>query len=99
MLRIAERAPSPAALRYLSPRSGERSLPQIQVLEKVVALVVDDDEGGEIDHFDTPDRFHAELGIFDALDFLDAMLGEVCRRPADRGEIEAAVLLAGLADG
>ena len=27
------------------------------------------------------------------------MLGEVCRRPADRGEIEAAVLLAGLAHG
>src|SRR5262249_58580084 len=42
--------------------------PQIQVLEEVVAFVVDDDEGREIDHFDAPDRFHAELGIFDAFD-------------------------------
>src|SRR4249920_3419569 len=52
-------------------------LPQIQRLEEVVAFVVDHDEGGEIHHLDAPDRFHAELGIFDTLDLLDAMLGEV----------------------
>src|SRR6476661_10697006 len=73
------------------------SLPQIQFLEEVVALVVDDDEGRKILDLDAPDRFHAELGIFDHLDLLDAVFGEVRRRTADRAEIEAAMLLAGLA--
>src|SRR6478609_9291363 len=79
--------------------SAERRLvlPQVQFLEKIVALVVDDDEGGKVDHLYAPDRLHAELRIFDALDLLDAVLGEVCRRAADRGEIEAAVLPAGFA--
>src|SRR3954469_2537658 len=76
-----------------------RPSPQIQFLEEVVALVVDDDEGREIHHLDAPDRFHAEFGIFHHLDLLDAVLGEVRRRAADRAEIEAAVLLAGLAHG
>src|SRR5262249_58664925 len=53
--------------------------PQIQILEEVVAFVVDDDKGREIDHFDAPDRLHTELGIFDAFDFLDAMFGQVRR--------------------
>ena len=39
-------------------------LAQIQFLEKIIALVVDDDEGGEVLDLDLPDRFHAELGIF-----------------------------------
>src|SRR6202041_1833726 len=71
--------------------------PQIQFLEEVVALVIDDDEGREILDLDAPDRFHAEFGIFHHLDLLDAVLGEVRRSAADRAEIEAAVLLAGLA--
>src|SRR5262249_38600560 len=73
------------------------ALPQIQLLEEIVALVVDDDEGGEILHLDPPDRLHAELGIFENLDLLDAMLGEVRRGAANGGEVEPAVLLAGLA--
>src|SRR6202042_2423462 len=73
--------------------------PQIQLLEEIIALVVDDDEGREIHHLDAPDRFHAEFGIFHYLDLLDAVLGEVRRGTADRAEIEAAVLLAGLAHG
>src|SRR6202007_3467060 len=68
---------------------GVIASPQVQILEEVVAFVVDDDEGREVDYFDAPDRFHAELGIFDHLDLLDAVLGEVGRRAADRGEIEA----------
>src|SRR5882724_12463022 len=71
--------------------------PQIQLLEKVIALVVDDDEGREILDLDAPDRFHAEFGIFHHLDLLDAVFGEVCGSAADRAEIEATVLLAGLA--
>src|SRR6187401_358392 len=71
--------------------------PQLQFLEEIIALVVDDDEGREILDLDAPDRFHAEFGIFHHLDLLDAVFGEVGRRAADRAEIEAAVLLAGLA--
>src|SRR5262249_47120349 len=71
--------------------------PEIQVLEEVVAFVVDDEEGGEIAHLNAQDRFHAELGIFDAFDFLDAILGKIRGGSADRGEIKPAVLLASLA--
>src|SRR5437899_11348583 len=71
--------------------------PQIQFLEEIIALVVDDDEGRKIHDLDAPDRFHTKLGIFHDFDLLDAMLGEVRRGAADRAEIEAAVLLAGLA--
>src|SRR5689334_11207536 len=53
---------------------GEDDLPEIQLLEKVVALVVDDDKGGKIDDLDAPDRLHAEFRIFNALDLLDAVL-------------------------
>src|SRR4029078_3315253 len=73
------------------------SLPQIPLPEEVVALVVDDDEGREILDLDAPDRLHAEFGIFHHLDLLDAVLGKVRRRSADRAEIEAAMLLAGVA--
>jgi NADPH:quinone reductase len=72
-------------------------LTQIQLLEEIVPLVVDDDEGREILDLDAPDRLHAKLGIFDDRDLLDAMLGKVCGGAADGGEIEAAVFLAGVA--
>src|SRR5689334_22617112 len=80
-----------------APRHEES--PQIQFLEKVVALVVDDDEGRKIHHVDAPDRFHPEFGIFHDLDLPDAVFGKVCRSTPDRAEVEAAMLLAGLAHG
>ena len=43
--------------------------------EEVVALVVDDDEGGEVLDLDPPDRLHAELGVLEHLDLADAVLG------------------------
>src|SRR3954464_129627 len=70
---------------------------QIQFLEEVVALVVDHDEGRKILHLDPPARLHAEFRIPHGLDLLDAMLGEVRGGAADRGEIEAAIFVAGLA--
>jgi hypothetical protein len=59
--------------------------------EEVVALVVDDDEGREVLDLDLPDRLHAELGVLEHLDLLDAVLGQARRRAADRAEVEAAV--------
>src|ERR1700689_734730 len=84
-----------SATRYLGIRSIIHASSELG--EKVVALVVDDDEGGKIYHLDSPHRFHAELGVFHHLDPLDAILREARRRAADRAEIEAAMLLAGLA--
>src|SRR5712672_1722163 len=80
-----------------APDKSDACSSQIQFLEEIVALVVDHDEGREILHLDLPDRLHAKLGILHRLDLLDAMLGEVRGGAADRGEIEAAVLVAGLA--
>src|SRR5262249_25749581 len=71
------RTTPPASLRSAPPLRGGISSPQIQFLEEVVAFVVDDDEGGEILDLDLPDRLHAELGIFEHVDLLDAVLGEV----------------------
>ena len=49
--------------------------------EEVVALVVDDDEGGEVLDVDLPDGLHAELGVLEDLDLLDAVLGQPGRGP------------------
>ena len=49
---------------------AEPASAQIQFLEKIIALVVDDDEGRKIHHLDAPDRFHAEFGIFHVSTFL-----------------------------
>src|SRR5258707_12601640 len=70
----------------------------LQVAEEVVALVVGDDESREVLDLDAPDRFHAELGILQHLDLLDDVLGQDRGRTADRAEIEAAMLLAGIDD-
>src|SRR5690606_36153071 len=59
--------------------------------EEVVALVVDDDEGGEVLDLDAPDRFHAQLGVLQDLDLADAVLGQPGGRAADGAEVEAAV--------
>ena len=66
--------------------------------EEVVALVVDEDEGGEVFHFNLPDGFHAEFGVLEEFHFLDGVLGENGCGAADRAEVEAAVALAGVGD-
>ena len=63
---------------------------------EVVALVVVDDEGREVLDLDAPDRLHAELRVLLHLDLLDAVLREARGGAADRAEVEAAVLLAGV---
>ena len=69
-----------------------------QLLEEVVALVVDEDEGGEVFDLDLPNGFHAEFGIFDALDGLDVVLCQDGGGTADGAEVETAVGLAGVGD-
>ena len=71
----------------------------LQLLEEVVSLVVHEDEGGEVFHFNLPDGFHAQFGIFHALDALDIVLGQDGCRATDGAEVETAVLLAGVGHG
>ena len=52
-------------------------------LEEVVALVVNQDECGEVFDFNLPNRFHSEFGVFDKLDFLDVSLCKKGSRAAD----------------
>ncbi len=65
-----------------------------ELLEEVVALVVDEDECREVLHLDLPDSFHTELRVLNALDALDVVLSEDGCRTSDRTEVEAAVLVA-----
>lgn len=69
-----------------------------QLLEEVVTLVVHQDEGREIFYFDFPYSFHAEFGIFYALDGLDVILGEDSRRATDRTEVETTIFLTSIGD-
>ena len=62
--------------------------------EEVVTLVINEDKCREIFNFNLPNGFHAEFGIFHALDALDVVLCKDSCRTADAAEIEAAVLLA-----
>ena len=70
--------------------------PGLQGLEEVVALVVDEDECGEVLDLNLPDGLHAKLGILYALDALDARLREYGSDATDGAEIEATMLLTSL---
>jgi enoyl-CoA hydratase/carnithine racemase len=68
------------------------------LLEEVVALVVDHDERREVDHVDLPDGLHAEFGVLEHLDLGDVVEREPGSRAADRTEVEAAVRAARIGD-
>ena len=70
--------------------------PGFQGLEEIVALVIDEDEGGEVFDVDLPDGLHAEFGILHALDALDGALREHGSHTADATQIEATILLTSL---
>ena len=72
--------------------------PRFKCLKEVVALVVDENEGGEVLDLDLPDGLHTKFGILHALNRLDARLRQDGSHTTDRAEIEAAVLLAGISD-
>ena len=69
----------------------------LDLSEEVVTLIIDEDKCREVLNFNFPDSFHAEFGIFHALDALDVVLCKDSCRSADAAEIEAAVLLASVA--
>lgn len=66
---------------------------RLDLFEEIVAFVVDENECGKIFHFDFPDGFHAELGIFEAFDTLDIVLSEDSSRTSDTAEVESSVFL------
>src|SRR3984957_11707978 len=67
--------------------------------EEIVALVVHDDESGEVPDLDLPHRLHTEFGVFKHVNPGNAVLREPGGGAADRAEVEAAVTLARLRDG
>ena len=48
--------------------------PGLQLLKEVVALVIHQNECGEVFHINLPHGLHAQFGIFHTLDALDAAL-------------------------
>ena len=67
-------------------------------IEEVVSLVIDEEEGGEVDDIDLPDGFHSELGVLQALHLPDVFFGQNGGGSSDGPEIESSVLLAGVGD-
>ena len=61
-----------------------------------MTLIVNKDESREVFNCNLPDSFHAQFGVFHALNALDAALGQYGCDTADGAEIEAAVFLAGI---
>ena len=51
-----------------------RAVQGFDLLEEVIALVVHQDECGEVFYFDLPDGFHAQFGELYAFDVLDVVL-------------------------
>ena len=73
-----------------------RMILESELLEEVVALVVNEDECREVLNTDLPDSLHSELRILNALDALDLVLSEDSCRTTDRTEVESTVLVAGV---
>ena len=67
---------------------------RLELLEEVVALVVHQNEGGEILNGNFPDSLHAELGVLHAFNALDAALRQYGSHATNSAEVETAMLLA-----
>lgn len=64
------------------------------MLKEVVTLIINEDECGEVFHFDFPHSLHAKFGIFYALNALDVLLRKDGSGSTDRAQVEATVLFA-----
>ncbi len=72
------------------------AIPRFQLFEEVVTLIIYQDKCREVFHFNLPDSFHTEFGIFHTFDALDVVLCQDSGRTADRTKIETAILLASI---
>ena len=57
---------------------------RLYLFEKIIAFVIYKNKRREIFHFDFPNSFHSEFGIFEALHFLNAVLRQYGRQPVLR---------------
>jgi hypothetical protein len=72
------------------------SLSNLPFLEEVFALVVHDDESGEVNNVDFPDSFHAEFRVLKNFDIFDVVLSEDSSRATDGAKVETSVFFASL---
>ena len=79
-------------------RRLEKTLYGVFAEEKIVALVVGDDEGREVLDFYATDRLHAEFVVLYGLYALDALLGQSSGGTTDAAQVEAAMIFASLDD-
>ena len=66
--------------------------------EEVVAFVIDDNDGREVDDLDFANGFHAELFEVDEFDGLNIFFGEKSGGSTNGAEVEATMLAAGFGD-
>jgi HlyD family secretion protein len=64
------------------------------LFEEVITLVIHQDKCREIFHFNLPDSFHTEFGIFHTFDALNIVLRQDSSRTADRAVAEVASYIA-----
>ena len=64
--------------------------------EEIIALVIYQNKGGEVFHFNFPDSFHAQFRVFQQFHFLDVVLGQDGGGAADGAQVKTAVFLAGI---
>ena len=72
---------------------GQGVLLEAELLEEVVALVINEDECREVLNADLPDCLHSKLRVLYTLDTLDVVLSKDSCRTTDRTEVESAVLV------
>ena len=70
--------------------------PGFELLEEVVALIIDKDEGGEVFNSNLPDSLHTQFGIFNTLNALDAALRENGSYTTNSAAVATTVLLASI---
>ena len=68
-----------------------RWVPRFQLGEEIVALIVYEDEGGEVLNPNFPNSFHTNLGEFHTFDALDRIQRKYGSRSADASQIETEI--------
>ena len=69
-------------MQYVFPLFAAARATWLNLLEEVIALVINEDECREVLDFNLPYCLHAQFGVFYALNALDVVLGKNSRRTA-----------------